>query len=516
MADNDVADSTDWLSTPLAALTAVESSMRCQVCKDFYETPMITSCSHTFCSLCIRRVLSNENKCPLCRAPEQEIKLRSNWSMEEAVEAFKKARPAALELARNAGMSSRSPKRKAEDINGSDEAASGSKRLRSSARISQRGSQAPSYAPEPEEEVVHVTDDDGDYAPEPGEPPKLFFRFLVHMLTSTDDGLVPCPSCNKRMKDWQVFKHLESCPGPAPQKKSPPTQFSQLASANRQHNRAMERLPALSYSMLKETALRKKLAELGISNSGPRTLLERRHREYITMWNANCDAARPKSRLDLLRQLDAWERTQGGRAPMTSRAVQNAAIIKDKDFNGSAWASQHNDSFKDLIANARKSMAAKQKAKEDEAPTAPQQKTVDTMIHREFAYLLDPPNAGPVPELPADSGVPAMYGGPTGVYTGLSEPTNGRVPEIYGGQTGVYTGLSGHTHGQVPDMYEGQPSIYTGHPVPTETPMAKHPETDPTSVNTQTQYSYRPPAFAQSGQVPESQDAIVEPPPELR
>jgi E3 ubiquitin-protein ligase RAD18 len=190
MTENDVADSTDWLSTPLSALTAVESAMRCEVCKDFYETPMITSCSHTFCSLCIRRVLSNENKCPLCRAPEQEIKLRSNWSMEEAVEAFKKARPAALELAQNAG--SRSPKRKAEDMTENEEPASGSKRLRSSARISQRGSQAPSYAPDPEEQVIQATDDDGDYTPEPSE------SFIVPIL--------PRCSCTDRLQTMVSFR----------------------------------------------------------------------------------------------------------------------------------------------------------------------------------------------------------------------------------------------------------------------------------------------------------------------
>lgn len=175
------------------------------------------------------------------------------------------------------------------------------------------------------------------------------------------------------MKDWQVFAHLEACPGPTATQNPPRNPPLQLNAAHRQHNKSMERLPALSYSMLKENALRKKLAELGISSQGPRSLLERRHKEFITMWNANCDAARPKSRVELLRSLDAWERTQGGKAPVTGRAVQNAAIIKDKDFDGSAWASQHNDSFKDLIANARKSRAAtQQKAAESESATTPQ------------------------------------------------------------------------------------------------------------------------------------------------
>lgn len=172
MSHSDVADSTDWLSTPLSSLSSLESALRCQVCKDFYETPMITSCSHTFCSLCIRRVLSSDSKCPLCRASEQEIKLRSNWSMEEAVEAFKKARSAVLDLAHNGGASNRSPKRKVNEIEDPEtRTAPGTKRLRSSARLSRNQAQAaPSYAPEPEEEeVVWVSDEDDDYVPEPGE-----------------------------------------------------------------------------------------------------------------------------------------------------------------------------------------------------------------------------------------------------------------------------------------------------------------------------------------------------------
>lgn len=181
--DNEVADSTDWLSTPLAALIAVESSMRCQVCKDFYNTAMLTSCSHTFCSLCIRRALSNDSKCPLCRAPEQVIKLRGNWSMDEAVEAFKAARSTILEVARNYDHSaSRSLKRKAEEINGDGESAGGRKKLRSSARLSQRESQpAPSYVPDAEEEeTVQTKDEDEDFVPEPGK------------LTSKTDAVVTC------------------------------------------------------------------------------------------------------------------------------------------------------------------------------------------------------------------------------------------------------------------------------------------------------------------------------------
>lgn len=96
----DLPDSTDWLDTPLSLLAPLESSLRCQVCKDFFDTPVITSCSHTFCSLCIRRCLSTEGKCPTCRSGDQELKLRRNWLVQEILEAFKNARESVLTLAR--------------------------------------------------------------------------------------------------------------------------------------------------------------------------------------------------------------------------------------------------------------------------------------------------------------------------------------------------------------------------------------------------------------------------------
>lgn len=161
---DDVADSTDWLSTPLSRLCAVESALRCEVCKDFYKTPMITSCAHTFCSICIRRALANDSKCPLCRATDQELKLRSNWSMEQTVAAFSDAREEALKFARSASLEKKqSPKRKADndDAEGSQPEPH-SKRLRSSARLSSRAEVTP---PAPSIDVVEDSEDE-DFEPE--------------------------------------------------------------------------------------------------------------------------------------------------------------------------------------------------------------------------------------------------------------------------------------------------------------------------------------------------------------
>ncbi|KAI0466007.1 DNA repair protein rad18 [Xylaria cf. heliscus] len=372
---DNVADSTDWLSTALSGLSAVEAALRCQICKDFYRTPMLTSCNHTFCSLCIRRALSADGKCPLCRAGEQEMKLRSNWSMEEVVAAFTQTRSTVLNFARRPPTSPARPetsKRKPGDVDMdhvfeqplSSSQQRSNKRLRSSARVSKtRGIEATAEMARQEANIP-------DPEPAPVEP---------------DDGLVACPICWRRMKAVLVDRHIDtSCPGepqpdPTPPRRSPskPTTIrsvfapsssssaSTFTFASGKPQPPPDRLPALNYSMLKEAQLRRELVEQGLSTSGNRGKLERRHREWVMIWNANCDSQRPRRRAELLHDMDVWERTLGSGAPTGSRAANTGAQIRDKDFDGAAWAAKHDTSFKDLIANARRTRAQAQTKPDD-------------------------------------------------------------------------------------------------------------------------------------------------------
>ncbi|KAL2011292.1 hypothetical protein VTN00DRAFT_4010 [Thermoascus crustaceus] len=348
----DIPDSTDWLDTPLSLIAPLESALRCQVCKDFFDNPVITSCSHTFCSLCIRRCLSSEGRCPACRSSDQELKLRRNWAVQELVDAFRNARGSMLELARSAaaprerggGEDVEQPAAKKRRLDRSEQ--SGEERevvmekgegrtTRSQSRRSGEGEVQVVTEPEVIEDSA-----DEDYVP--------------------DDGLVACPICNRRMKNEAVFRHLDTCTGV----QEPPKPTSSLGSLQPQSfrnkppdsnnkNKPPERLPTINYSILKDTVLRKKLRDLGIPDWGPRPLLQKRHTEWMNLWNANCDAKVPKSKRELLRELDIWERTQGGHAPAASSQGGSNAVMR-KDFDAAAWSASHDDEFKRLIANARK------------------------------------------------------------------------------------------------------------------------------------------------------------------
>ena len=104
---------------------------------------------------------------------------------------------------------------------------------------------------------------------------------------------------------------------------------------------------------MNENNLRKRIAVLGIPNWGAKQLLIRRHTEWVNLWNANCDSSKPRSKRDLLHDLDVWERTQGGNAPNAQGSTQGTPSLMAKDFDSRAWSINHESDFRRLVAQAR-------------------------------------------------------------------------------------------------------------------------------------------------------------------
>jgi E3 ubiquitin-protein ligase RAD18 len=123
--------------------------------------------------------------------------------------------------------------------------------------------------------------------------------------------------------------------------------------------------------MLKEGALRKKLQEIGISHWGSKDLLKRRHIEWLNIYNSNCDAHESvrKTKRQLVKELEEWENTQGGKADSKENKIMK------KDFDGSGYAKSHKTDFDDLIAKARSKRAV---PKQDETKDTAQPESVAT------------------------------------------------------------------------------------------------------------------------------------------
>jgi len=200
---------------------------------------------------------------------------------------------------------------------------------------------------------------------------------LEQEMPESDDGLVSCPMCGQRMKEETVFGHLDRCDGENKEKRkkrydattvkgqtplanvsSHPPSFPIKPPSRPTSTQPQERLPELNYSLLKDNPLRKKLQDLGIPNWGNRQLLVRRHVKWVNIWNANCDSDRPRTKRELLRDLDTWEHSQGGHAKETAGSTNS---LMAKDFDAQAYATNNRDDFSRLIEEARKKAKSAQK-----------------------------------------------------------------------------------------------------------------------------------------------------------
>ena len=105
----DLTDSYDWVTAPLpnnaltTQLSDFDSSLRCPICSGLYDIPVTTTCSHTFCSQCIRAALRSSRSlgsttafCPVCRVKCDESMLRKDCKVAELVDKFRKLRPKLL------------------------------------------------------------------------------------------------------------------------------------------------------------------------------------------------------------------------------------------------------------------------------------------------------------------------------------------------------------------------------------------------------------------------------------
>src|SRR5436190_20525569 len=158
------------------------------------------------------------------------------------------------------------------------------------------------------------------------------------------------------MKNETVFLHLDICTGPQakPNVAPPGLRSTPLSPQNAQSNpsHSLDRLPTINYSLLKETVLRKKLRDLGIPEWGGKPLLQKRHTEWVNLWNANCDSREPKPKRKLLEELDIWERTQGRQILQSMNSTvgggQGVGVMA-KDFDGESWMRGNKSDFDELV-----------------------------------------------------------------------------------------------------------------------------------------------------------------------
>lgn len=130
------------------------------------------------------------------------------------------------------------------------------------------------------------------------------------------------------------------------------------------------------YQLLAEKALRRLCEDAGLSTSGGKATLEARHRHWVDRYNANLDSA-PKYRKGLgtlRREMGEWDRerdreekraktgTGAGTGRNNGAASNGAGAVGASEEERRAYAVQHKDHFRELVAMSRQS-AFKQQGK---------------------------------------------------------------------------------------------------------------------------------------------------------
>ncbi|XP_014729441.1 PREDICTED: E3 ubiquitin-protein ligase RAD18 isoform X1 [Sturnus vulgaris] len=338
----------------LAPLKAVDELLRCGICFDYFSIAVIIpQCSHSYCSLCIRKFLSYKTQCPTCCVAVSESDLRNNRLLDDLVKSFNSARQQLLQLVLDAAPAApgQCPGAEAEPAQGPGTPSFPRKDTGctpTAARLPWAGQK--SFRSE-EHHELHSTS-----AEAAGKESKVGSQEMpgcteIHEKPSTSvlkgDKKVECPVCEVAVLEQYINKHLDSCLSREEKKDS-------LRSSA--HKRKL--MSKVVYNLLSDRDLRKKLKEHGLSTSGSRQQLIKRHQEFVHMYNAQCDSLNPKSVAEVVKELEKNEKirlqlecNKPGENSLTFTKDQTEEEI---DEIHAEYRNKHRSEFKFLVDQVNK------------------------------------------------------------------------------------------------------------------------------------------------------------------
>uniref|UniRef100_UPI0037E834CF E3 ubiquitin-protein ligase RAD18 n=1 Tax=Semicossyphus pulcher TaxID=241346 RepID=UPI0037E834CF len=370
----------------LASLKNVDALLRCPICFDFLNITMMTKCSHNFCSLCIRKFLSYKPLCPLCNTQATEQDLRNNRLLDDLVVNFRAARqqlskanfdsPPISPKTPASAVKCKTPRDKGQKCNSSVLSSFFQKRPRTSpfretqqessaAHCALRGlrtartdnassadpnsarAQLPVYVKE-EPMDVEETSVQGSVSIKQEDTVSHCYSAgaeIAHSSSLPQEIKVECPVCAVSVSQQFINKHLDTCLMRGEKKES-------LRSSIGKTRRPMGKVV---YNLLSLQELKRRLKECHLSMQGSRDHMIKRHREFVQIYNAQCDALNPKSAQDIAKEVEANEKMknqlQGKAKPvMVFSKKQSKEEIEEMHSN---YRKQHSNDFSRLIAQVR-------------------------------------------------------------------------------------------------------------------------------------------------------------------
>ncbi|KAJ7999207.1 hypothetical protein DPEC_G00213050 [Dallia pectoralis] len=374
----------------MTCLKNLDNLLRCPICFEFLSIPMMTKCSHNFCSLCIRRSLSNKLLCPVCNSITTEQDLRNNRILEDLITQFQIARQQMSKA--HFDSPPISPKTPTSTIKcKTPRIPAGSKEGSILYHFAQTGSRSSSTAftteavpaerPTPlgkrqsctllHSQTVkkgsrHALNMHSNLqASVKEEPVDLDISTgLVSLANSpsTSQDVKPvvkveCPVCSVGISQQFINKHLDNCLSRGEKNGS-------LRSSQGSKRKPMGKLV---YTLLSMKELKRRLKECHLSVQGNRDQLVKRHQDFVHIYNAQCDALKPLSAEDIAKEVEANEKVKNQLQGTTKRDLvfyknQSAAEI---DELHSTYIKQNKSEFSQLIAQVRDRLETAKKIKHE-------------------------------------------------------------------------------------------------------------------------------------------------------
>ncbi|KAI9305815.1 hypothetical protein BJ944DRAFT_61276 [Cunninghamella echinulata] len=265
----------DPLDFKNSELQTLDENLRCPICKEFFNTPLILStCSHSFCAICIRRCLAAEQCCPKCRTSSFESNLHNNYDLDNIVNAWKGTRALLLDLEVKRSESvivTTMEKLQVEQHNHSNDFVETNSKV-STTRRSTR---------------LKKTSDETE-----------------------DSSIATCPVCQQKMPVVVINQHVDRCLDGDSRIPALPNENAQSSIMATKKIDPGKKPPRIVYDMYKEKDLKKALRDLDLPDHGDRVQLVWRYKEYVALYNSNMDSDNPKDIKQLLRQLNVSEQIQ--------------------------------------------------------------------------------------------------------------------------------------------------------------------------------------------------------------
>lgn len=398
----------------LRPLTTLDSTLRCPICKEFYQAPVIIhipKCCHTFCSACIRTCFNNNSnnqkihatglggvgnshRCPICKVEAQEEKIKPIPTLEAVVISWQDAREEifniidrvkSLESQLNHQVQSASSsgfsKQNQPEAQVSDRVTDSSSRdHRGSGPISNKPIESIRNSHDVEHKVVTRSSqasgsskrksahssDQNDHSDSDIE--------LLSYNPTDPSAPVKCPICNVQMLNSNMDSHLTKCLSVSKTKsKMPSNQSKRMKTLSferkgRGTKPVQEKIPLPHFASLKPNQIKNELTKHKLNLSGTPSIQTRRLSKFITLFNANLDSdlKHQKSIETIRKELYEWEDLQDSENSILDQKHR-------KIFNNpSDYLKLNKSHFDLLIDQASKSLKNKQPSPHQSQLSKPQ------------------------------------------------------------------------------------------------------------------------------------------------